>query len=135
MTNTSVSNEVVLRTDTKGRVQTPPERRQKLLEEFERSGLSGAKFAALVGVRYSTFAGWVARWRKTRAVGQGPVKGVDSIRWVEAVVSEAAAPASASVGPVKLRLPTGAWIEVSDLNQVSLAAALTQALEKSPAPC
>jgi hypothetical protein len=40
----------VLKTDKLGRVQMPAERREQLLDEFERSGLSGKKFAALVGV-------------------------------------------------------------------------------------
>lgn len=35
-----------------GRVRTPPERREQILEEFERSGMSGSAFAALIGVKY-----------------------------------------------------------------------------------
>jgi hypothetical protein len=38
---------IVLKTSSRGRVRTPPERRMALLAEFERSGLSAAKFAAL----------------------------------------------------------------------------------------
>ena len=51
----------VLKTDTKGRVHTPPARREQLLDEFERSGLSGTKFAELAGLKYQTFAAWAAR--------------------------------------------------------------------------
>lgn len=40
----------LLKTDVRGRVRTPVERREALLDEFERSGLGGPKFAALVGV-------------------------------------------------------------------------------------
>ena len=40
----------VLKSDTRGRVRVPVERREALLDEFERSGLSGLKFAALAGV-------------------------------------------------------------------------------------
>ena len=50
MTTVPNSEATILKTDTKGRVQTPPERREKLLDEFERSGLSGAKFAQLAGI-------------------------------------------------------------------------------------
>jgi transposase len=53
----------MLKTDEAGRVQTPVERRERLLDEFDRSGLSGAKFAALAGIKYSTFATWAARRR------------------------------------------------------------------------
>ncbi len=125
----------ILKTDTKGRVQTPPERRERLLDEFERSGLSGAKFAELAGIKYQTFAAWVVRRRKRRGLIQAPAKGTNSVRWLEAVVSEASAPAPALAAPLRVRVSTGAWIELSDLNQVSLAAALLQALEKPVAPC
>jgi hypothetical protein len=56
MTDTIKPDEVVLKTDVLGRVRTPGARRESLIQEFERSGLSGAKFAALVGVKYSIFA-------------------------------------------------------------------------------
>jgi len=56
--------EVVLKTDVLGRVRTPLQRRHSLLEEFERSGLSGAKFAALAGIKYSTFANWLQKRRR-----------------------------------------------------------------------
>jgi hypothetical protein len=58
MTSTKATNGgpelAVLKQDGLGRVRTPAVRREQLLEEFERSGLSGAKFAALTGVKYST---------------------------------------------------------------------------------
>ena len=129
------AGETILKTDIKGRVQTPPERRESLLDEFERSGLSGTKFAELTGMKYQTFAAWAARRRKQRGVVQGPVKATHPVRWLEAVVSDAKSPTSRLMAPVKLRLPTGAWIEVAELSQVSLAAALAQALEEAPAPC
>jgi hypothetical protein len=60
MTNTIKAEElVVLKTDVLGRVRTPAVRRESLLDEFERSGLSGQKFAALVGIKYPTLKGSV----------------------------------------------------------------------------
>ena len=50
--------------DTLGRVRTPREKREQILDEYERSGMSGAAFAALVGVKYSTLAWWIQRRRK-----------------------------------------------------------------------
>lgn len=61
--------EKVLKTDGMGRVRMPKERREELLDEFERSGLSGAKFAELVGIKYQTFAAWAKRRREERAAG------------------------------------------------------------------
>jgi hypothetical protein len=40
MTFTEGSDQI-LKTDSLARLRTPPERKQELLEEFERSGLSG----------------------------------------------------------------------------------------------
>ena len=131
MTDMHKSGGPILKTDTKGRVQTPPARRESLLDEFEKSGLSGAKFAALAGINYQTFAAWSLRRRKQGAT-KSPVKPVDQVRWLEAVVEQA----QASVGPkawsVMLHLPGGARIELADVKQVPLAAALLRALET---PC
>lgn len=42
---------LILKRDGFGQVQTPMERRVALVREFERSGLSGRKFAAMAGVK------------------------------------------------------------------------------------
>jgi hypothetical protein len=60
--NTTPADETILKTDVLGRVKTPKERREQVLDEFERSGLSGKKFAALVGIKYPTLATW---WAET----------------------------------------------------------------------
>jgi hypothetical protein len=52
-------DEKLMSSDARGRVLVPKERREALLDEFERSGLSGVKFAQLAGVKYPTFAYWV----------------------------------------------------------------------------
>jgi len=121
----------ILKTDTKGRVQTPAARREHLLDEFERSGLSGAKFAALAGIKYQTFAGWSLRRRK-HAGTKAPVKPGESMRWLEAVVEQAQTPNAAKAVSVVLHLPGGARIELADTKQAPLAAALLRSLEP---PC
>jgi hypothetical protein len=124
----------ILKTDTKGRVRTPLSRRESLLDEFERSGLSGTKFAELAGIKYQTFAAWAARRRKQRGQSAPPAKAVDSVRWLEAVVRDAqAAPATPTV--VNVRLSGGVSIEVGDMGQVRLAAALVQALVQPLSAC
>jgi len=57
------------------------------------------------------------------------------VRWLEAVVADAHGANSKLGAAVKLRLPTGARIEVSNASQVALAAASAQALERPSAPC
>jgi hypothetical protein len=62
----SQSHERILRTDVLGRVQTPADLRDAILDEFEKSGLSGTKFAKARGLKYQTFATWVRGRRKER---------------------------------------------------------------------
>jgi len=131
MTSLDESDEAILKADTQGRVRTSAARRESLLDEFEKSGLSGAKFAALAGIKYQTFAAWAAR-RRQHAATTTPGKPIDPVRWLEAVVQEAQAPVAHRTSGVVLRLPGGVRLELADLKQVPLAAALLRALEK---PC
>ena len=48
----------LLKTDVLGRVKHSPKQRERILDEFERSGVSGPKFAAPAPVKYQTFATW-----------------------------------------------------------------------------
>ena len=85
--NTTPTDEVVLKQDVLGRVKTPPARREQLLDEFERSGLPGQKFAELAGIKYQTFATWIQKRR--RGSGAYPaVKRPKQLRWLEAVVEQ-----------------------------------------------
>jgi len=74
MTSTIAEPEI-LKTDGLGRVRTPAAQREALLDAFERSGLSGMKFAALHGVKYPSFANWVQQRKRrqlmTHAGGEG----------------------------------------------------------------
>ena len=107
--------------DTQGRVRTTREQRRLLLAEFERSGLSATQFARRTGVKYSTFAAWVQRYRRTkRPARKAP------LRLVEAVLTSAT-PATV----LTVLLPGGARLEVREAGQVPLAAALVHALAKS----
>ena len=108
--------------DTRGRVRTSREQRRVILAEFERSGLSAAEFARRTGLKYSTFALWVQRYRRTkRPARKAPV------RLLEAVLTTAT-PATV----LTVLLPGGARLEVCEAGQVLLAAALVHALAR---PC
>ena len=127
MTNMTNGLEVVLKTDERGRVRMPVEKREKLLDEFEKSGLSGTRFAALTGVKYQTFASWARHRRKQRDSQKAPAGRVDRVQWLQAVVQQTNAAC-----PLKLHLPGGVWMEIAQSEQVSIAAALVHELEK---PC
>lgn len=108
--------------DTQGRVRVSKEQRRVILAEFARSGVSAARFAQRAGLKYSTFAGWVQRYRRTKRPGPKP-----PVRLLEAVVTP-----SPSTPVLRVHLPGGARLEFCDVSQVPLVAALVCALEK---PC
>lgn len=64
-TLTAVVVEDGQRRDRRGRVSWPRQRKEELLAEYERSGLSQAAFARRAGVRYPTFAHWVQERRRS----------------------------------------------------------------------
>ena len=66
-----IAEPVILKTDGRGRVRTPLAQREGLLDAFERSGLSGMKFAALHGVKYPSFANWVQQRKRRRLLADG----------------------------------------------------------------
>lgn len=129
----SDSQTLILKTDARGRVFVPAERRERLLEEFERSGLSGMKFAQLSGVKYQTFANWVQRRRRKREPqATHSHSKAQSGAWLEAVVQEAQKTELASPGALVLLLPGGVRAELSSSRDIPLVAALVRALDK---PC
>ena len=133
--NTTPTDEAILKTDVLGRVKTPAARREQLLDEFERSGLNGQKFAELVGIKYQTFATWAQKRRRQRgAYGavKAPTRTTDKVRWLEAVVEQAQNTVGREHAVLVLRLPGGAQTELADSKQAPLAAALLRALES---PC
>lgn len=107
--------------DTKGRVRTSKEQRRVLLAEFARSGLSAAQFARQTGLKYSTFALWVQRYRRTKRSRRKPL-----VQLLEAVVTP-----PPSLSALLVQLPGGAQVELREASQVPLVAALVRALEQS----
>jgi hypothetical protein len=131
MTNTTEADEEVLKTDVLGRVKTPKERREALLDEFERSGLTGQKFAAVVGINYQTFATWAQKRRRQRGAYPA-VKAPKQLRWLEAVVEQAQEAGGKNPLALVLELPGGARVQINDSKQAALAAVLLRALQP---PC
>ena len=131
--NTIPTDEVVLKQDVLGRVKTPKVRREQLLDEFERSGLAGLKFAELAGIKYQAFATWAQKRRRQRGDdAAGKVTAAKkSVQWLEAVMAPGAAVKAGDLFLV-LHLPGGVRVEISDVKQVEMAAALVRALQR---PC
>ena len=116
----------LLKRDVLGRVRTPKTKRKEILDEFERSGVSGAEFAELAGIKYPTLASWVQRRRRQRgAYGwKGPAKPDQRMRFLEAVVEKTAS----SPSVLEVELPGGARLRITDAGQVPLAVQLIRSL-------
>ena len=124
-----------LKTDTKGRVRVSVSRREALLDEFEQSGLSGMKFAAVVGVKYATFASWWARRRKVRAEREAsadlapsqvePMPLPRPVRLLEAFAEVGSARAGAAL---RVELPGGGVMLLESPGQLRLGAEFLQML-------
>ena len=115
--------------DEVGRVRTPPEKREAMLAEYERSGMTGAQFARFVGVRYSTLMYWLQKRRKE--AGQGGERatgGQDHPRWLEARV-EGEVRTSENV---IVELGGGIHMLVGNRTQAALAGEVLRALGLGP---
>jgi transposase-like protein len=123
----------IIKADSKGRMRVSPQRREELLSEFEKSGLSGAEFARLAGVKYQTFANW-RQARRRRALCAPAARAVQGspVKWLEAVVDQAQAAPPASTSGLVVRLPSGVFLEVANAAQARTAAVLLRAWEKEP---
>jgi hypothetical protein len=125
MTLTTTAGEEVIKTDLLGRRRTSAARREALLGEFDQSGLSAKQFAELSGIKYQTLATWL---QKRRQQGLAPVKAVNGVKWLEAVMEQAQGGAGENPLALVLHLPGGARVEIADARQAALAAALLRAL-------
>lgn len=130
----TTSNEGIMKVDCMGRVRTPPERREALLDEHERSGMSGAGFARHYGIKEMTFADWIQKRRRKRTkalMGESSSKRDCASQWLEAVIEPREQEPLARTGlSLEVHLPCGARMVVSDQGQIGLAVELLRALGK-----
>jgi hypothetical protein len=131
MTSTTLLEERVLKTDALGRVWTSVERREALLDEFEKSSMSAAKFADFVGIKYQTLASWVQRRRRdqrNRAGNKEAETRTTPARFVEALVQTQATSGSGAPGGLRIDLPGGASVEIASREQIWLLGELLRVL-------
>ena len=121
---------MILKRDAGGRVMVSLARQVELVREYERSGLSGPKFAAIAGLKYQTFATWRRKHGtqpplRSRSVAETPpVK----VAWLEAELGS-----NVSSGDrIVLLLPGGAQVEITRPDQTGLAAQLLKAIAALP---
>ena len=140
---TTLGEPEILKVDTRRRVRLPREKREALLDEFERSGVSGARFAGIYGIKYQTFANWMQKRRKERkkagvegTSGGGEEREKDgAVRWLEAVGTREVAIGGTATGrrmggatSLRIELAGGMRMEISHPSQINLAAELLRVL-------
>jgi hypothetical protein len=119
----------ILSQDARGRVLVTRERRDVLLAEYDRSGMSGVRFAKYVGIKYTTLAYWLKRRRrlgereKLKAV-PGKEPGRSNGAWIEAVVEKNGSAARAPAGVLRIYFAADAYCQISSVAEVALAAEL-----------
>src|SRR5512132_3035491 len=117
------SDDILIKTDVLGRMKRTREQRERILEEYERSGLSGPKFAALCGVKYQTFAFWLQRRKRERnAYPNRPSKAgtATKVQWIEAQMQPGGGQCSGT--GLIVHLPGGARAEIANPQHIQLAA-------------
>lgn len=126
--------ENLMPSDARGRVLVPKERREALLDEFERSGLSGVKFAQMAGIKYPTFAYWVSKRREARraSASESESGAQRSVGLVEAVLDRTAPGVMFGAAGLAIELPGGARVQVQSPLQLQMAAELLRLLAASP---
>jgi hypothetical protein len=114
-----VPNEI-LKTDCKGRIRFPARMREQLLDEYERSGMSGAEFAAYYNIKYPTFATWRQRRKREQ---KKAVKEGKNCSLIEVAVEDV----RESTG-VQIALPGGASVRITNKSEAALAAEVLKGL-------
>jgi hypothetical protein len=120
----------VFTVDTVGRVRVSRERREQLLREFAKSGISARRFAQPAGVKPVTF---YSRVQKQRASGAGaPLRNASSpVSFMEAVSACPPAVPSGSESPLVVHLGGAARAEVANNRDIPLLAQLLAKLSLS----
>ena len=120
----------ILGRDAQGRVLVSRERRELLLEQYDRSGMSGVKFAEYIGIKYSTLAYWLQSRRRKREreklllkAGTDTEPSKSNGGWIEAVVENGSQP-RVQGGALRIYFAGGAYCQISSAAEAALVAEL-----------
>ena len=111
----------ILSQDARGRVLISREHRESLVAEYDRSGMSGVRFAQYLGIKYTTLAHWIRSRRRQRQrekllmkAGADAEAGRSNGRWIEAVVDKNGSPARAPSGALRIYFAGGAYCQIGN---------------------
>ncbi len=110
----------IIKTDRIGRTHYSADYKTQVLQAFESSCLSGPTFAKQCGIKYSTFAAWVGKQKRT-ASADGRINPVTTFMVAEV-------PMNSISGTLKVTLPGGAIAEITEEADIALLAVLLKTL-------
>ena len=124
MASTQETSTSIIKSDRAGRTRYTQTYKDEVVAAYRQSNMSAAAFAKHCGVKYPTFASWVAKARRPGAQ-RGDKSAVDSSgqRFILAEIG-----ASQAEEPLKVELPGGVIAHVSCSQQLGLLADLLKAL-------
>ena len=108
----------IIKSDRTGRTRYTGQYKQEVLDAFESSSLSAPAFARHCGIKYPTFAAWIAG-RKRAARPEAAAKPAFLLAEV---------PGASEAAGLEVRLPGGAVLRAADSFQVKLLAELLRNL-------
>jgi hypothetical protein len=121
----------ILSQDARGRVLVSRERRESLLAEYDRSGMSGVRFAQYLGIKYTTLAHWLRSRRRQQEREKLLMKASadaeavrSNRRWIEAVVDKNGSPAPIPSGALRIYFAGGAYCQIGNTAELALAVEL-----------
>jgi transposase-like protein len=115
----------LIRADSRGRVIVGPSRREALLDAYEQSGQTAMAFCRQHDLKYPTFATWVQK-RRRQSASSGPA--------FAEVMIEAQSARTPDVEPLRITLPEGTLIEISERKQLPWVLELLRLLNPTR-PC
>ena len=120
----------ILKQDSLGRVRTPLGKRQEILAAFDGAGMSAARFAAMVGMNYSTFCSWVQERNQKQGQDSALTGEAEKpqVQWIEAEIACGAKHPSSGDGMKLELLGGGARLRIRDGRDAELATVVLRAM-------
>jgi transposase-like protein len=122
MASTQETATSIIKNDRVGRTRYSQAYKDEVVAAYRQSNMSAAAFAEHCGVKYPTFASWVA---KSRRVGRDRGDQADDASGQRFLLAEIGSHLDA---PLKVELPNGTMVNVSSSQQIGLLAELLKAL-------
>ena len=110
---------IIIKSDHSGRTRYTEQYKQEVVTAFESSSLSAPAFARQCGIKYPTFAAWIAARNRG---GSKPARKSPSAFLIAEVAADTGGPA------LEVSLPGGAVARASGAEQIRLLAALLRQL-------